>query len=122
MTTLVANQPININDDDFELVVHTDDLVLVVFWAPWCGSCRALSPVLEKLASDYGEALTVAKVNIDDNQRKAEQFGVRATPTLVLFKDGKPVETLVGLQSRASLTAAIERARKIRKDGPSAPK
>ena len=68
-------------------------------------------PVLEKLASDYGKALTVAKINVDDNQRKAAQFGIRAAPTLVLFKDGNPVETLVGLQTRFSLTAAIERAR-----------
>ena len=57
-------------------------------------------PVLEELAGDYGEALTVAKINVDDNQRKAAQFGVRAIPTLVLFKDGNPVETLMGLQSR----------------------
>ena len=111
MTTLVANEPIHINDDNFDVVVHRDNLVLVDFWAPWCGPCRAIAPVLEELAGDYGEALTVAKINVDDNQRKAAQFGVRAIPTLVLFKDGNPVETLVGLQSRSSLIAAIERAR-----------
>jgi peptide-methionine (R)-S-oxide reductase len=111
MTTLVANEPIHINDDDFDEVVRRDDLVLVDFWAPWCGPCRAIGPVLEELAGDYGDALTVAKINIDDNQRKAAQFGVRSIPTLVLFKDGNPVETLIGLQTRSSLTAAIERAR-----------
>jgi peptide-methionine (R)-S-oxide reductase len=111
MTTLVANKPIHINDDDFDVAVHRDDLVLVDFWAPWCGPCRAIAPVLEELAGDYGEALTVAKINVDDNQRKAVQFGVRGIPTLVLFKGGEPVETLVGLQTRTSLIAAIERAR-----------
>jgi peptide-methionine (R)-S-oxide reductase len=111
MTTLVANEPIHINDDDFDVTVPRDDLVLVDFWAPWCGPCRAIAPVLEELAGDYGEALTVAKINVDDNQRKAAQFGVRSIPTLVLFKNGNPVETLVGLQTRSSLIAAIERAR-----------
>jgi peptide-methionine (R)-S-oxide reductase len=111
MTTLVANEPIHINDDDFDEVVHRDDLVLVDFWAPWCAPCRAITPVLEEIARDYGDALTVAKINIDDNQRKAAQAGVRAIPTLVLFKDGNPVETLRGLQSRSSLVAAIDRVR-----------
>jgi peptide-methionine (R)-S-oxide reductase len=68
-------------------------------------------PGLEKLASDYGKSLVVAKINIDDNQRKAAHFGVRSIPALLLFKDGNPVETLVGLQTRPSLVAAIERAR-----------
>ena len=85
--------------------------MLVDFWAPWCGSCRAVAPVLDKLAGEYGEALTVAKIDVDDNQRKAAQFGVRATPTLMLFKGGEPVETLIGTQSRSALIAAIERAR-----------
>jgi thioredoxin len=111
MTILVANKPMHINDDEFDAVVQRDGLVLVDFWAPWCGPCRAISPVLEELAGDYSAALTVAKINVDDNQRTAAQFGVRAIPTLVLFKDGNPVETLVGLQSRSALIAAIERAR-----------
>ena len=110
MTTLVANEPIHITDDDFDAVIK-EGLVLVDFWAPWCGPCHAIAPVLEELAADTGGALTVAKLNVDDNQRKAGQFNVRAIPTLVLFKDGQPVETLIGLQTRASLAEAIERAR-----------
>ncbi len=111
MTTLVANEPIHITDDDFDAVVNRGGLVLVDFWAPWCGPCHAIAPVLESLAADYGDALTVAKIDVDDNPQKAREFGVRSIPTLVLFKDGDPVETLVGAQTRSALAAAIERAR-----------
>lgn len=110
MTTLIANEPIHITDDDFAEVVERGNLALVDFWAPWCGPCRAIAPVLEELAADVGDALTVAKINVDDNQQKAAELGVRAIPTLILFRDGDPVETLVGVQTRSSLTAAIERA------------
>lgn len=111
MTTLAANQPIHVSDNDFDAVIHSDDLLLVDFWAPWCGPCHAIAPVLEKIAGEYGDALIVAKINVDDNPLKAAEFGVRSIPTLVVFKGGNPVETLVGLQTRASLVAAIERAR-----------
>ena len=110
MTTTLANRPIAVTDADFATVVGRGGLVLVDFWAPWCGPCRAIAPVLEELAETQGETLTVAKVNVDENREKAAAFGVRAIPTLVLFKDGAPVETLVGLQDRASLSAAIDRA------------
>ena len=110
MTTALANRPIAVTDADFDTVIGRGGLVLVDFWAPWCGPCRAIAPVLEELAETRGETLTVAKVNVDENQEKAAAFGVRAIPTLVLFKDGAPVETVVGLQDRASLSAAIERA------------
>ena len=111
MTDLVANEPIHIGDDNFDALVHKHDLVLVDFWAPWCGPCRAIAPVLKELAGEYGEALVIAKINIDDNPRTSARFGVRTIPTLVLFKGTNPVETLVGLQSRSALIAAIERAR-----------
>ena len=111
MTMETADLPVHIIDTDFDAVVGGGGLVLVDFWAPWCGPCRAIAPVLEDLAAAYGDKLTVAKIDIDDHRVKAGEFGVRAIPTLILFKDGRPVETLVGLQTRSSLAAAIDRAR-----------
>ena len=111
MTAVSTNEPIHITDDDFDTVVKRDDLVLVDFWAPWCGPCLAIAPVLEELAAEYGDTLTVAKIDIDQHQMKASTFGVRAIPTLVLFKGGEPFDTLVGVQTRSSLAAAIDRAR-----------
>jgi hypothetical protein len=110
-STLAANAPVNITDDDFDLAVNRGGLVMVVFWAPWCDPCNDIAPVLEGLAADYGDALTIAKINVDDNQQKSTEFDVRVIPTLVLFKNGDPVETLIGGQTRSSLIAAVDRAR-----------
>jgi len=111
MSTIVKTEPVHISDDSFDAVVGAGGLTLVDFWAPWCGPCRAIAPVLEDLAADHEGELIVAKINIDDHQEKAAAFGVRAIPTLVLFKDGQPVETLVGVQTKASLSDAVARAR-----------
>ena len=108
MTTLVSNEPIHIADENFDSIIEQGGLVLVDFWAPWCGPCRTIAPILEELAVKYDAALTVAKINVDDHQRKAAEFGVHAIPTLVLFKDGTPVQTLVGTQTRTALSAAID--------------
>ena len=77
--------------------------VLVDFWAPWCPPCRAIAPVLEALATAYAGKLRIAKLNVDDNPRMASAFGVASIPTLILFKDGKPVDGLMGARPRAEL-------------------
>ena len=106
MSTAIIEKPIHVTDDTFdETISATGKLVLVDFWADWCGPCHAIAPVLEELAADYGERLTVAKVNVDDNNRKAAEFGVRAIPTLILFSDGNPAQALAVGQPRAPLTA-----------------
>ena len=102
-------QPIAVGDQDFDQVVESaNGPVLVDFWAPWCGPCRAVGSIVEELADEYGDRLTVAKVNVDEHNEKAAAFGVRAIPTLVLFDQGRAVQTFVGVQPKAVLKAAID--------------
>lgn len=109
MSTVTLEKPIHVTDATFDKVVSvTDRPVLVDFWADWCGPCHAIAPVLEELAAEYGERLTIAKLNVDENSAKAAAFGIRSIPTLMLFQGGQPVQTLVGVQPKSALKAAIE--------------
>ncbi len=81
--------------------------VLVDFWAPWCGPCKAIAPILAELAKELDGKLIIGKVNVDDHGSLAETYGVRAIPTMLLFKDGQLVETLVGMQSKDGLKAKL---------------
>jgi thioredoxin len=87
--------------------------VLVDFWAPWCGPCRVQTPVLERLASNADNRYRIAKVNVDDNEQLAVRHQVSSIPTLIIFRDGKPVRRLVGLQSEDSLRKALDEAASI---------
>ena len=109
MSTTTLEQPIHITDADFDETINAGDRpILVDFWADWCGPCHAIAPVLEELAAQYGERLTVAKLNVDENPVKPAAFGIRSIPTLILFRDGQPVQTLVGVQPKSALKAAID--------------
>lgn len=89
---------LEINDEKFkEKVLKQEGLILVDFWADWCSPCKILSPILEEIAKDYIKKLTIYKINIDTNPLTGPKYGIRSIPTLILFKDGKPIKTKNGL-------------------------
>ncbi len=102
-------KPVPITDDTFEQEVLKSELpVLVDFWAPWCGPCKMIAPVLEEIARDWPERIKIAKLNVDENQRYAGQFGVMSIPTMILFHGGEAVGQLVGFRPKADLVKILE--------------
>ena len=89
-----------------------DGVTLVDFWAPWCGPCRVQGPIVEKVAARLHGKAQVTKLNVDENQATAEEYGIRSIPTLIVFKDGKPDQQLVGVQTEQALVSAVEAALK----------
>lgn len=98
-----------LNDTTFSAAVESG-VTLVDFWAPWCAPCRMQGPILEQVAARVDEQVTIAKLNVDEAPQTAGELGIRSIPTLVLFKDGEPVDGFVGVQGEPVLVAAIEKA------------
>lgn len=101
--------PVKVTDSTFEqMVVESDKLVLVDFWAEWCGPCKMIAPILDQIAQELDGKLTIGKLDIDENQDTAMAFGVMSIPTLLLFKDGEPVDRIVGYQPKPQLLARLQ--------------
>jgi thioredoxin 1 len=101
-----------VTDQDFEAeVLQAGEPVLVDFWAPWCGPCRMIAPLVEELATENGASLKVTKVNIDDSPQTATNYGISSIPTLMIFKNGEVADRFVGVQPKKRLQDAIEQAK-----------
>ncbi len=101
---------LEVGDGSFEAeVLKSDKPVLVDFWAPWCGPCRAIAPVIEELVKDYGETVKFAKCNVDDNPVTPGQYGIKAIPTLIFFSKGKVVDQITGMVAKSKLVESLKK-------------
>ena len=99
-----------VSDQDFESIVLQSDVpVLVDFWAPWCGPCKAIGPMIDQLARQYAGRIRVTKMNVDDNTATPARFGIKSVPTIMLFKDGNLFEQMAGMVSRPALEKAVQK-------------
>ena len=100
---------VNLNKESFDKVVSSGDkTVLVDFWAPWCGPCKALTPILEEISGEMGDQVGIYKVNVDENTDLAQEHGVQSIPTLLVYKSGALSETIVGLKTKDELVAILQ--------------
>jgi thioredoxin 1 len=103
------NTPIHVNDNEFEnTILKSSTPVVVDFWAPWCTPCKMIAPVLEKLAVEYGDKLTIAKVNTDENPQWAMRYGVQGIPTLLFISNGLVKDTIVGAAPAPAIRAKVD--------------
>jgi thioredoxin 1 len=103
------NHPLTITDSNFNETIKTNPLIVVDFWAPWCGPCRMVGPVIEQLAAEYVGKVAFGKMNVDENQIVPSRFAVMSIPTIVVFHNGRAVERLVGAYPKAHIEAVFKR-------------
>lgn len=100
---------INVDEANFQTALESDMPVLVDFWAPWCGPCKAIAPMLDDLSEEYAGRARIVKVNVDDNPNLAAQFAIRSIPALFVFKNGEKVESVVGGRPKNELSALLDK-------------
>ena len=104
-------KPVTITDENFEQeVIESDKAVLIDFWAVWCGPCRIIAPIVEELANEYEGKAKIGKLDVDNNQQTAIRYGVRSIPTLLIFKDGKIKETIIGTVPKNQIVQKLNAA------------
>lgn len=104
-------KPITITDDNFELeVIKSNQPVLIDFWATWCGPCRMIAPIVEELADEYNGKAKIGKLDVDENQETSIRYGVRSIPTLLIFKDGKIKDTIIGAVPKSQIVQKLNSA------------
>ena len=105
----MGNEPVHVTDADFEEMVRKHPLALIDFWAPWCGPCLALTPTIEELNKDYAGRVLIGKLNVDENPQTAECFQVFSIPTLLIMKNGREVDRIVGCVPKKHIDAALRK-------------
>ena len=107
----MSDNTISVNQDSFQkAVLDSEKPVLVDFWAPWCGPCRAVAPVVEELANDYKGKVEFTRLNVDEAPFVASKYGIMSIPTIIVFKDGKPVQQAIGYQPKDQLKKLLDNA------------
>lgn len=101
-------EPLNLDDSNFDPTINKYPLLLVDFWAPWCGPCRMMSPIIDQVGKEYVGKLVVGKVNVDENPNISGQFGISSIPTLILFKRGQAVNNIIGSVSKGRIDEMVK--------------